>query len=115
LRRGSAREFAHQRAVGGDACRERAVLVGVDLIEPGAEHRDRRAGRGQCALVGRSIDAVGEPTRDVSPARDGSSANFIAVRRAGSVGLREPTIASCGRVRLAGSPRTQSTAGAVLA
>ena len=69
--------------------------------------------RRERAFVAGGVDAEREPAGDgEAGAARRTIANSRAVARPPAVGLRLPTMASCGSLRTRTSPRTYSTAGA---
>ena len=106
------REFADERARRRDLVREPRMSGRIHAVEARAADRDRDAARRERAAVRGGVDARGEPARDrESVALRGARRNRRRFRSRRPWPARLPTIATCGRDRRAGSPRTKRAAG----
>ncbi len=64
------RPFGDDRAAGADLGPQRRVLLGVRRVGPVADHRQRTGiGMGECASVGRAVDALRQARHDSDPER----------------------------------------------
>ena len=108
------RKLRHERAALANARGERRVPARIHDVEPAAAHGDRGAVRAQRAFVARRVDAEREPAGDGEAGAREERGEIPRGARPLAVGLREPTMASCGVDSAATSPSTYSTGGARL-
>ena len=117
LRRGKSRARGSQQrhfrdggAFGEDRLQQIAVLGRIDAVVAAGQHRDG-AGRQTRAVRG-GVDAAREAGDDAETGSPRSRASRSANLTPAAEALREPTMATSGRVSTASLPRTASNGGA---